>query len=406
MNSLVRRQTLGDLLRRSAARAPHKLAIACGDIAGPTREFDAICRSPGGGTADAGRAQGRRGRHPRAQLACLCRAAICAGAARRGAGADQFHAEGGRSRLHPAPCRREDAGDRQRLARSRAQASAHDTARRASDLAARRRSRASAGRHDRLRCAGRLRRPQSPEVDLDGSDLAQIVYTSGTESLPKGAMLTHDAVMWQYVSCIVDAGIAGERPACCTPCRCITARSSTCSSALRSMSARPTSSPAKPTPEQSAAADRAPPHHLVLRAADGLDRAAALAAVRHDRPVQPATRATTAPRSCRSKCCARWHSACPRCGCGTSTARPRSRRSRRCCGPRISCASPARADARCSMSRRAWWMTRCSDVARRRSRRDRASLAAFAARLLPRRRTHGGRVRGRLVPLRRPRHHR
>ena len=49
-----------------------------------------------------------------------------------------------------------------------------------------------------------------PEIELNGSDLAQIVYTSGTESLPKGAMLTHDAVMWQYVSCVVDANIAGE----------------------------------------------------------------------------------------------------------------------------------------------------------------------------------------------------
>ena len=39
---------------------------------------------------------------------------------------------------------------------------------------------------------------------------------------------------------------------------------------------------------QSAAADRAPPHHLVLRAADGVDFAAALAAVRHDRPFEPA----------------------------------------------------------------------------------------------------------------------
>ena len=38
--------------------------------------------------------------------------------------------------------------------------------------------------------------------------LAQIVYTSGTESLPKGAMLTHDAVIGQYVSCIVDGEIA------------------------------------------------------------------------------------------------------------------------------------------------------------------------------------------------------
>ena len=50
----------------------------------------------------------------------------------------------------------------------------------------------------------------APEVDLAGSDIAQIVYTSGTESLPKGAMLTHDAVLWQYVSCIVDAGIARD----------------------------------------------------------------------------------------------------------------------------------------------------------------------------------------------------
>src|SRR5262245_25542896 len=43
-----------------------------------------------------------------------------------------------------------------------------------------------------------------PEVELAGSELAQIVYTSGTESAPKGAMLTHEAVIWQYVSCIVD----------------------------------------------------------------------------------------------------------------------------------------------------------------------------------------------------------
>ena len=34
--------------------------------------------------------------------------------------------------------------------------------------------------------------------------LAQIVYTSGTESLPKGAMLTHEAVAWEYVSCVIE----------------------------------------------------------------------------------------------------------------------------------------------------------------------------------------------------------
>jgi fatty-acyl-CoA synthase len=48
--------------------------------------------------------------------------------------------------------------------------------------------------------------PATPQ--LASTDLAQIVYTSGTESMPKGAMLTHDAVIWQYASCAVDASIA------------------------------------------------------------------------------------------------------------------------------------------------------------------------------------------------------
>jgi len=49
-----------------------------------------------------------------------------------------------------------------------------------------------------------------PRVEIGGNDLLQMVYTSGTESHPKGAMLTHDAVIWQYVSCVVDASISTD----------------------------------------------------------------------------------------------------------------------------------------------------------------------------------------------------
>lgn len=52
--------------------------------------------------------------------------------------------------------------------------------------------------------------PAAPDVIIGDDDLAQLIYTSGTESRPKGAMLTHRSLIAQYVSCITDGEMTGD----------------------------------------------------------------------------------------------------------------------------------------------------------------------------------------------------
>ncbi|KAA5832675.1 fatty acyl-CoA synthetase [Saccharopolyspora hirsuta] len=54
-----------------------------------------------------------------------------------------------------------------------------------------------------------------PELDVDVSDddLVQLLYTSGTTSLPKGAMMTHRALLHEYLSCLAALDFAeDDRP--------------------------------------------------------------------------------------------------------------------------------------------------------------------------------------------------
>jgi fatty-acyl-CoA synthase len=209
MDSIIRRQTLGDLLRRSAARNPDKLAVLCGDTGWTYTEFNAIVDRLAAGLAARGVAKGER-------VAILARnshafVALRFALARLGAvlvpinfmlkaeevayilrhaGARLLATDTGLAPL--ARAAKELVGTVEELIWLPSEA-------------------ASERQGDMIDFAALAASTEDvPAVDLDGTDLAQIVYTSGTESLPKGAMLSHDAVISQYVSCIVDAEIASH----------------------------------------------------------------------------------------------------------------------------------------------------------------------------------------------------
>ncbi|WP_316193297.1 acyl-CoA synthetase [Bradyrhizobium sp. SZCCHNRI1029] len=209
MDSIVRRQTLGDLLRRSAARTPGKTAVICGEVSWTYAEFNAIVDRLAAGLATRGVGKGER-------VAILARnshafAALRFALARLGAvlvpinfmlkpeevayilkhaGARLLATDSGFAGVARAAKTLVPAVEQMIWLPSEGPSERQSDMIDFAELAA---STATV-----------------PAVEIAGSDVAQIVYTSGTESLPKGAMLTHDAVIWQYVSCIVDAGIAAD----------------------------------------------------------------------------------------------------------------------------------------------------------------------------------------------------
>jgi fatty-acyl-CoA synthase len=209
VNPVIHRQTLGDLLHRSAARSPHKLAIVCGETRWTYAEFDGVAGRVAAGLAQRGIAKGAR-------VAILARnshafAALRFALARLGAVLVPINFmlkadEAAYILRHAGATMLATDSELAPLARA---AAAHDTAVR--DFVWLPSENASVPEADMIAFDTLAGSDAAlPDVALDGNDLLQIVYTSGTESAPKGAMLTHDAVLWQYVSCIVDASIAND----------------------------------------------------------------------------------------------------------------------------------------------------------------------------------------------------
>ena len=205
INPDISRQTLGDLLRRTRLRLPKKLAIRCGSVEWTYAEFDDVCNRLAGGLAARGVEIGDR-------VAVISRnshafAALRFAVARIGAvlvpinfmlsadeanfilkhsGAKTLCVDSGFAELGRAASVGTDVRETVWLP-------GEDQTDPVPGLST----------FQQLLQSG-----DAPARSLAGAMLAQIIYTSGTESRPKGAMLTHDAVIAEYVTCLVDAEIA------------------------------------------------------------------------------------------------------------------------------------------------------------------------------------------------------
>jgi fatty-acyl-CoA synthase len=207
MDPRITRQALGDLLRRTAGRLPGKTAIVCGNTRWTFREFDTVVNRLANGLAARGIGLGD-------PVAILSRnshafAALRFALARLGAVLVpinfMLNATEVAFILRHAGARTLFVGpDMVALGRD---AAARDT--RVAELLWLP-GEDPVDAPDNLTGFEQLLSADTtePVTALDSRMPAQIIYTSGTESLPKGAMLTHEAVCWEYVSCVIEGEIA------------------------------------------------------------------------------------------------------------------------------------------------------------------------------------------------------
>ena len=202
----ARQHSLGDIPRRSAARHPNRIAIIDGDTRLTFAEFEACVERTARAIAAAGIGTGERV----ALLShnCWQFAVLAFATARRGvvlvpinfmlgateiayllddSGAVAFVAEDGLAATADAAC---TGTIRQRL--SIALGTGTPPAAWAD-----------------LRVWTDYAGPSAEPVPVEDDDPIRLMYTSGTESRPKGAIHTSRSLMWQYVSCALDGGMSG-----------------------------------------------------------------------------------------------------------------------------------------------------------------------------------------------------
>lgn len=204
----LHQHALGDILRRTARRVPGKTAIMCGETRWTYAEFDRVCNRLANGLAAQGIAVGDRvailSRNSHAFLAL--RFAL----ARLGAVLVPINFM---LKAHEAAYILKSSGAKMLavgpdLVDVGSAAAAKDTQVEGIVWLPGEQPTASAP-SDMLTFETLLALETAPpEVELDARMLAQIVYTSGTESLPKGAMLTHEALICNYVSVALEGGMS------------------------------------------------------------------------------------------------------------------------------------------------------------------------------------------------------
>jgi fatty-acyl-CoA synthase len=208
----ARRQGIADILRRTAARDPNKPAVACGKVRWTYAELDERCNRLANGLLRAGVVRGDR-------IALLARnshtyVAMRFAIARMGgvlvpvnfmltAEEVAYILQHSGARLLFVDTTTQTvglkaamlAGNMERVVWMEAEAEAEDR---------------SAHELMTVEDLATDSSADAPTLPVATDDLAQIVYTSGTESRPKGVMLTHEAIIAQYATCLVDAEIRSD----------------------------------------------------------------------------------------------------------------------------------------------------------------------------------------------------